>query len=484
MKILIVSPNRTAFVHRVAPIGPLYLVSVLEQRGHAVKLVDCMFLADPFKTVEAATLEFKPNLIGLAVRNIDTLLAKDVYLMPEFERYIDILRRSSPAPIVAGGPGFSLMPDEMMRAFELDYGIAGEADSALPELAACLENRKPCNAIPGLLYREGGGLKINPPQKVPDLDTIPFQAVSHIDTAAYARLRGNLAVFTRKACPFNCIYCPEAALHGNKVRLRSARRVVDELEYIVKTTGVVDFDFADTTFNVPRAHAVAVCEEIIRRNLKIRFEVELSPPDQDDETVRLLKAAGCIGVDLTAESGNDRMLDTLGRGFTADLTRKVGELYRRHKIPYTVGFLLGGPGENLQSVNDSICLAKSLPAMTSAYFTVGIRVFKNTVLAQIAEKEGVIKSTEELLKPVFYLGRDFDATCASRLLSACNRSLRLYISDLFFAPMMLKFFGTADKRNIRPIWRYGTMPRIFEWVMRQGRPMLKWDEAKRCYVVC
>ncbi|EKD52291.1 MAG: hypothetical protein ACD_62C00066G0001 [uncultured bacterium] len=482
MKILIVSPNREAFVHRVAPIGPLYLVAALEERGHTVRFVDGMFLSDPFEAFAQAVRDFQPDLVGLAIRNIDTLLAKDVYHMPEFKRYIEILRQFSKAPVVAGGPGFSLMPDEIMRSFDLDFGIAGEADLALPALAESLNNKTSYASLPGLLYRDQGKLIINKPEQIEDLDAIPFQAVAHIDAKSYGRYRGNLAVFTRKACPMKCIYCPEAALHGNRVRLRSAKRVVDELEYIVKTTGVLDFDFADTTFNVPREHAVAVCEEIIRRGLKIRFEVELSPIGQNDESVRLLKAAGCIGVDLTAESGSDRMLDTLRRGFTADLTLKAGALYKRHGIPYTAGFLLGGPGENRQSVEDSIHLAKALPGMTSAYFTVGIRLFKNTELVRLALEEGVIKSTDELIKPVFYLSEQFDTACAHSLLTACHRSLRLYVSDLFYTPMMRKFFGTADRRNVRPIWKFGTLPKLLEWGLRLGRPGLRWDQGKRCYV--
>jgi radical SAM superfamily enzyme YgiQ (UPF0313 family) len=318
MRVQILSLNRDRFVHRVAPIGPLHLAAALREKGHEVGLVDLMFSDDPERDLVDAVAAFRPELLGVAIRNVDSLLGKDEYRIPELKRYVEAVRKVSTAPMIAGGPGFSLFPEELVAEFGFEYGLVGEADRSLPALVDAIASGADPSAIPGLVLRRDGRFVSNPPDIVEDLDAIPFQAVDLIPAGLYAARRGNLAVFTRKACPLDCIYCPEAALHGQKVRLRSAKRVVDELEFIVATTGVRDFDFADTTFNVPREHALAVCEEIVRRGLRIRFEVELSPLDQDAESVRLLRRAGCIGVDLTADSGSDRMLGVLNKGFTAD----------------------------------------------------------------------------------------------------------------------------------------------------------------------
>lgn len=482
MKVLLVSTNRETFVHRVAPIGLLHLAAALEQRGHLVRVVDLMFSKRPQQELSAAAQELEPGLVGLAIRNIDSLIGKDTYRVPELESYVDALRCATRVPIVAGGPGFSLFPRDLMRLLNLDYGIVGEADRSLPALVERLERRQPLEDLPGLVMSRGGAWIANPPDRVDDLDGIPFQAVRHIDARRYARARGNLAVFTRKACPLDCIYCPEARLHGHEVRLRSPEVVVDEIEHIVRTAGVIDFDFADTTFNVPRSHALAVCEAIVRRGLEIRFEVELSPIDQDEESVRLLKAAGCVGVDLTADSGSDRMLGVLRRGFSADAVDWTANLYDKHRIPYTVGFLLGAPGEDLVSVNESIELARRLPGMTSAYFTVGIRLLEGTELLRIALAEGTVQSREGLFQPTFYVSPSFDERCARRLLDACRDNPRLYLSDSFFTPSMQAFLKLADWGNVRPIWKHGLTPKIFEKIVHLGDSGLRWNEARRCYV--
>ena len=89
-----------------------------------------------------------------------------------------------------------------------------------------------------------------------------------------------------------------------------------------------------------REHAMNICREIIRRKIKFKFEVELSPLGQDEESVKLLKAAGCIGVDLTADSGSEKMLKSLNKGFTSNMVYRVAELYANEKIPYS-GFFAG-----------------------------------------------------------------------------------------------------------------------------------------------
>lgn len=482
MRVLLISINRETFVHRVAPIGLLHLAGALEQDGHVVRVVDFMFARTPDRDVERAVAAFRPDLVGVAIRNLDSLIGKDTYRVPEVEACMRTLRRCTGAPVVLGGPGYSLFPELLAEHLGADWGIAGEADRSFPALVSRLERKEPVTDLPGLVWRDGGRFTGNPPDIVQDVDAIPFQAVRHVDARRYARNRGNLGIFTRKACPFDCIYCPEAYLHGHALRLRSAERVVDEIAYIVKTTGVVDFDFADTTFNVPRSHAVAVCEEIVRRNLKIRFEVELNPVDQDEDTVRLLQAAGCIGVDLTADSGSDRMLTTLRRGFRADDVDRVARIYQKLGVVYTVGFLLGGPGEDLQSVEETIALARNLPGMGSCYFTLGIRLLPHTDLLPIAQAEGYVAMDEDLFRPVFYVSPTFDARCADRLLQACQENLRLYISDVFFTRTQRAFLAMADRGNVRPLWKNGAIPKIVDRIQHLGRPSLRWDDTRRRFV--
>jgi len=481
MKVLFICPNRQRFVHPVPPIGVLYLASILREKGHEVRLVDLMFSRRIEKDVAEAVDTCRPDVVGISLRNVDSLISKTEFSMPLLELCVRTVRQGSRAPIVLGGAGYSLFPKEILSHTGLDLGIVGEGDHAFPMLVERLANAEPYRDVPGLCYRENGHFVSNPPQAVTDLDAIPFQAIDLIDAKKYDRNRGALGIFTRKACPLSCIYCPESFFHGQRVRLRSPQRVVDEIEYIIGRSGVHYFDFADTTFNVPRRHAVAVCEEIIRRGLDFRFEVELSPLEQDEESVKLLKAAGCVGVDLTADSGSDRMLATLKKGFTAEMVLETASLYRRHGLPYTVGFLLGGPGEDVETIEETVALARRLPRPNGVYFTVGIRLFEQTELYELAKRRDPSLDDGTLLEPRFYVSESFDERCAEKLLEACRRHRNFYISDLFYKPSMKWFIKSATLLNVRPAWKFGRLPKLFQRFVEFGSDGLYWDDAKRAF---
>lgn len=440
-----------------------------------------MFSKKPEDEVGKAVGNFSPDVVGISIRNVDSLISRTEFSMPLLETCIRAIRNRSEAPIVLGGAGYSLFPKEILSQTGLDLGITGEGDASFPMLLEAIEEGRSHADVPGLCYRENDHFITNPQQVVTDLDSIPFQAIDLIDAKKYDRNRGALGVFTRKACPLKCIYCPEAFFHGNQVRLRSPKRVVDEIEYLIEQSGVRYFDFADTTFNVPRRHTVAVCEEIIRRKLDFRFEVELSPLEQDEESAQLLKKAGCVGVDLTADSGSNQMLETLKKGFTAEKVLEAAELYRRHGIPYTVGFLLGGPGENLQTIQETVDFVSSLPSPNCVYFTVGIRLFEQTELYQMIKEDDPSLTDGNLLGPRFYVSESFDESCAELLLKACRENLGWYISDIFYKPSMKLFIETMGVFNVKPAWKYGVVPKIYQRIIGFGSDGLVWDNETKAF---
>ncbi|NLF25270.1 MAG: radical SAM protein [Deltaproteobacteria bacterium] len=479
MRFLFICPNRQKFVHPVPPIGPLYLAAALNEHGHEVRLVDLMFSRHPLAEIESAVREFSPEVVGISIRNVDTLFSKEVFELQTLKEYVLKIREWSKAMLFLGGAGFSIFPRELFQELEADYGIAGEADESLPLLLERLEQGQDPSNIAGLVFKQGTEVVVNPLQLVTELDRIPFQAIDLIDARMYAKRRGNLGVFTRRGCPLDCIYCPEAPLYGHACRLRSHRRVVDELEYILQRTGVPYFDFADTLFNLPSHHAMAVCQEIVDRRVKIKFEVELNPIGQNEESVKLLKAAGVIGVDLTADAGSDEMLHNLNKGFTREMLLNVAKLYAKYKIPYTVGYLLGGPGENLQTVNETLEFTRRLPGCSAVYFAVGIRVFRGTRLENLLLERGAIGQPDDLLPLNFYYDSGFDQACADRLMEEYRQNLNYYLCDLFYEPFFDTLLNIIGRLNVRPLWKHGRAARILQKILHLGRIPVYWNEAGR-----
>ena len=481
-KILFISPNRQTKPHRVTPVGILYLAAGLLEKKHAVKVVDLMFSSDPSRDIVNAIQNLNPDIICISIRNVNKTYTEDANVIPDIVLSMETVKKHSTCKTIVGGPGFSLMPEELMKKLKPDFGIIGEADHSLPALVACIQDQKEYRDIPGLIYQDKEGiLRANPPDRIPDLDTIPFQVIELINFKKYGKRAGNLGLFTRKSCPQRCIYCAESQINGRQVRLRSAGRVVDEIEYLIDQTGIADFDFSDTVFNVPREHAMNVCREIIRRHIKFQFEVELNPIGQDAESVSLLKDAGCRAVTLTADSGSDRMLKQLQKGFASKEVLEVATLYAQFNIPYIVCFLLGGPGEDLASIRDSITLAENCPQMTAALFAFGIRVFDNTALRNMMINEGLGGQENSFLEPKWYLSSTFDDQCAELLLDACSRRCNFFLSQHAFCFNSKLVQWLSNYSKTRPTWKYLRYLGLLLKIKNFGQRPLYWDGRARTF---
>ncbi|MCP4131299.1 MAG: radical SAM protein [bacterium] len=481
MKILLISPNQVFFSHRVTPLGLLYLAAGLREKGHEIRLVDLMFSKNELGDIEKAVKEFNPQVVGMSIRNVDTIITKDKSFVSYYRACVDTIRANSDAVLIAGGAGFSNYPEPVMEGLEADFGIVGEADNSFPQLLECIENKKDWSGIPGLIYLKGKKLVSNPPDFVQDLDAIPFQAIDLIDHKKYKRNRGFFGIMTKKSCTQRCSFCNDSNIHGDCVRLRSPSRVVDEIEYVIKKTGMKYFDFADALYNSPRNHAADILREIIKRKVKFKFKVELNPLGHDDEFVRLLKEAGCMGVDYTADAGSEKMFKSYNKGFTGQMIQDVAKLYVKHKIPYSIGFLLGGPGEDIDTITETIEFANKLPKVKIVYFSVGVILLKDAPMERIAERASIVKSPGDIVEVRYYLSDDFNEECAEKILEACRKNNKFYVSDTFFIPLMGMFWKMLDIINLRPVWKYGSLTNISLRALKFGKEYLYWDNEERRY---
>jgi radical SAM superfamily enzyme YgiQ (UPF0313 family) len=459
----------------------LYLAAALRRGGHEVQLADLMFSKAPQEDIRRAIETFSPTIIALSIRNLEVIVARERLFGSYLSECCRTIRRHSNAPLVLGGPGFSLFPRELMASLKADYGIVYEGELAFPLLLEALAQQTPLTDVPGLLWWDGEELRVTPEQCPKNLDHVPFQAIDLIDAAKYRRWRGHLGVVTKKGCAQRCTFCPEQAGPGHRVRLRSPLVVADEMDHLQRQTGLRYFDFADPLFNTHPAHAMEVLEELCRRQMGARFEVEVNPVGQNGTFADLLQGAGCIMANLTADSGSDEMLERLQKGYSrADILRVAG-LYSDRRLPYMVGFLLGGPGERLETIEETIDLIERLPRVSTVYISVGLRIHPGAPLHQTALDEGQVDPGADLLTPRYYLSPHFDATCAQRLLELSRRSRTVFLSEAMYGTVALALRWLADQANSRPVTKYAAMAKIIEKIYHRGGAPVSWDERLRCF---
>jgi len=351
MRIAFISGNREKLPDPVIPLGLLYVAASVPER-HVKKIIDLCFEEHPFETLRESIRSFSPEIVALGIRNIQSAdYSGTTNTIDYYARVIASIRDVCDAPVVIGGSGFSVMPVELMKRLRPDFGIAGEAEGAFPELLDGLADAGSFEGIPGLHRFDGGELLSNSPAAgFLDIDALPPPERSLVDPRYYAR-SGIDAIQTKRGCPLRCEYCTYPLIEGRVGRLRSPAAVVDELASIVDSQPEVSHVFVvDSVFNLPRRHAKAVCREMIERDSSVPWTCYANPLGFDDELAELMAGAGCAGMEVGSDSGSDRILMELRKGFTTRQIRELNRLARDAGIPDCHTFLLGTPGETMDDV--------------------------------------------------------------------------------------------------------------------------------------
>ena len=393
----------------VTPLGLAYVASAARDYGHNVNLVDLNFSENYKNDIKNAVSKCSPNVIGISIRNIDNVtMLHSVYFLPKIQEIISYCRNVSIAPIILGGPGFSMMPKEIMQATNADYGIIGEGEIALCNLLKCIQQKKRPHRIPGVIFKDKNKFVKTTPRNMSSeqLNELTMPARDLFDNARYLQDGGMGNIQTKRGCNHQCIYCTYPIIEGRKLRFRRPEKVVDEIE-MLKQVGIDYLHFTDSTFNNPNDHAYAICNEMIRRKLSIQYTPYMTPFSPSKELFNLLKKTGCDGITFGVDALSEKMLLGLKKGFKVAHVHQAARYCKEVDIPCSLSLLFGGPGESKETVLESLeNIEKIKPVASSAM--VGIRCYPRTPLWEIARQEGVITSDSNMLEPFYYVSPSID----------------------------------------------------------------------------
>ena len=399
MQILLISANREKTPYPVSPIGLAYVASALIRDGHNVEILDLCFAEDVISSLKQTILRFKPDIIGLSIRNIDNLTyPKSVFYLPYIKSVVDEIKQMA-IPVVMGGSGFSLFPEGVLRYTGLEFGIAGEGENAFCEFVKRQEGKKGVYDIPNLAYLKGGRFFQNP---IVFAGGFSKPARLLLDNEKYFQFGGMANVQTKRGCPFKCVYCTYPYLDGNRIRSRDAGDITDEVEELANKYGIDYLFFVDDIFNQPVDHAMDICRGIIKRGLKINWTCFATPKDMTPELLGLMKDAGCMGVEFGTDAASEETLQGMGKSFTLDDVRKVSGMCHDAGIEAAHYLILGGPGETEETLKETFRFMDEINPRAVIAMT-GVRIYPNTGLEKMSIAQGVIKNGEDILQPRFYI---------------------------------------------------------------------------------
>lgn len=409
-RVLLVYSNRARLLEPPPPIGLSYVATAARAAGHEVRVLDLMNSRDPQADLHRALAEFRPEVIGLSVRNIDNVVAQRVsWHIDELSVLLATLRAASDACIVLGGPATSVLGPIALERMDADFAIVGEGEVAFPELLAALAGRRGFEGIAGLCWRGPNGVECTPPERQESFGGSGM--ADWVNWPAYDRAGGTWAIHTKRGCPMRCIYCNYPVMEGHRLRQRAAADVVDEIEDIMARVGPRTFEFTDSTFNLPESHARGICEEILRRRLRVNLSaVGINPGALSEELFVLMKEAGFISLVISPDSASPVMLENLRKGFTVEHVRNAVRWARASGIRCTWFFLFGGPGETNDTAEETVAFAER-ELNSGQFLTVmmtGVRLLPGTALARHAVATGYVPAEGDLCEPMFYFSKDLD----------------------------------------------------------------------------
>lgn len=408
MRVLLISTNRSRALVPTFPLGLAYVAANLDARRHEVGIWDAMFQDDWEQSLRQRLREFQPDVVGLSVRNVDDQdIREPHWFLEEVKRMVAVCREESGTVLVAGGAGFSMFAGEAVAYLGVDFGIVGEGERALGRLLDRLEAGAPPGDVPGLVWREGDQTRNTVPELIENLDELNppdrtrLDALRYHETWGEASIPNMVTVQTKRGCTQSCTYCATPAMEGSTPRLRSPEAVAAEIEGLVRL-GVTRLQFVDALFTNPARHAAAICRELLHRRLPTRWSCTINPAFADPDLLRLMRRAGCELAIVGSESGCTRILQRMRKGFDSQDLERCFALLEAEGIRYNAFLLLGGPGEDRESVRESVELMERFtPNQVSV--TVGIRLYPHCELTRMAETEGLLPPAASLLAPTFYL---------------------------------------------------------------------------------
>lgn len=470
MTVLLVSTNRERSPQPVVPNGMACVASALTAAGHEVRVLDLCFARDPLRAARDAAARYRPDVIGVSVRNIDNSDSIALrHYTPEAAATLRALRAGAPgAAVVAGGAAFGVAPESLFRELAVDYAVAGDGERATVALVDAIAGGGGIPSIPGVVRLQEGRVVFTPPGDGAEatLDTLPAPDLARwLDLRRYERHGATVPIQTKRGCVYKCVYCTYRNVEGWGYRLRNPALVADEMRDLERAAGITHFDFVDSTFNSPPGHATQVCEAIAGRGRPWQLEtMNFTPAAAPAELLVAMRRAGFRSLGITAESASDAVLARLDKGFDAARVHEVAERVERAGMRTLWIFLVGGPGETPATLEETLAFAaRRLGRGDAVYLTVGLRIYPDTTLHRIALDEGMVAYGDTLLAPRFYYSPTLPPTAAlERLRGFARRHPRFMFSADSRNPLLPLLTRAASLLRLpRPHWRYmGAFQRV------------------------
>ena len=328
------------------PLGILSVGSALKKAGFETKLIN-ITEKEIDKTIDEI-ITMSPEFLGVSVMT-------GIQTKHSAELCRKIKAKNHQIPIVWGGIHPSLLPEQCLGENYIDYVIIGEGEITVKEFAEELKSTKKFKGVNGLGYKHNKEIIINELRDfIDNLDDYRLD-FSLIDVNRYVfKLKGasrTIAYKTSRGCSFNCAFCYNRAFNRGKWRTWSVDAVIEDIDFLKKNYGVDAIKFYDDNFFIDKERALKILEKI---DLPAHTEIRIDMITEDlAQKLKTLKVSEFL---IGIESGSERMLDLINKGYSVDRIKRGVEILAKYDLYTTYSTIVGLPTETKEDFEKTIDL--------------------------------------------------------------------------------------------------------------------------------
>jgi magnesium-protoporphyrin IX monomethyl ester (oxidative) cyclase len=464
MKVLLIRPPAVEYRREPGlilsePLGLLYLAGYIRQHKNnaVVSLIDGFAGTSNFKhgdfygrglsyqEFKNRIIDFAPDILG--INCTFTQYAKGAHDLARIAKEI-----SPEIIVIFGGSHASAFYREVLNDPNVDLVVKGEGEETFLEIVERWEKKESLEGIAGTVTRSDQGIKMNPPRPfIKDLDFLPLPSrdlleISKYSDSEYAVQKSmrypRFSMITSRGCPFRCVFCSIHSVWCHTYRSRSPKNVVDEIELLCNSYGAREIIFYDDNITLDKERMSAICDEIIKRKIDIKWSPTggVAIWTLDKETLLKMKRSGCYKIAFGLESGSQDTLKFIHKDFLDFAQAKELIRYCNKIGLWTISsFIIGFPYETRQDIEETLTFALDSDLDMASFYAA--TPYPGSELYDICKKDGLLPELS-LDSSLEWMGEIGEATCDTRYLT--KKEINFLFSDLkkrFFRKRMISFLN-------------------------------------------
>ncbi len=343
------------------PLGLGYVAAAFEAAGCEVKILDYIVSRYSREKIAAQLEAFQPDAVGSGSVTMNFHDARRILR--------DVKAINPDILTMMGGPHVSFTVAQTLNHHpEIDVIFRGESEDTIAQFVPVMADPDRWGGIAGIAYRRDGAIVDNGRRAfIDDPDRLPLPARRLMPISRYKALGFPVSMITGRGCPYGCIFCSGRKMVGPKLRRRSTASVLDEVEDILDL-GFERINIADDLFASDTERVRDICTGIHERGLKFDWSAFARVDTVTQEMLDLMAKAGCDSVSYGIESGCPDMLKRVRKGILIDQAEAAVRMCKQAGMQAHASFMVGLPGETLESLERTDAFARSLDTFYGYHF--------------------------------------------------------------------------------------------------------------------